>query len=320
MVSIGVGVMTAAGAVLLLLVGGATLMLYRGLKLRGEARATAAEATRLATLLHTAPALPLIERAASRGVGVALYLSEPAARLYKAVPGAPFPLPIGANGTSVPAHVAGVWRDYARQQGAVVISADDYVRITGDVQRSEAWMEFAPGASAAAVRAGFEARLPADLKGRVAIAEPATLRKQALALFDRSFAITYVLEAIAILIGLAGIAATISAQTIARIREFGMLRHIGMTGRQIVAMLACEGALLGAIGIAGGLALGVAISRILIHVINPQSFNWTMETQTPWGLLACVSGALIATAAGTAVLAGRRAVTRDAVRAVAEDW
>ena len=267
-----------------------------------------------------APALPLLERATERGPGIPLYLSEPAARLYKVEPGDPFPLPIGAAGTRVEAYVAGVWRDYARQQGAAVINAADYVRLTGDEQRSEAWLEFAPGARADVVRAAFEARLPPDLRGRVSIAEPGALRRQALTLFDRSFAITYVLEAIAILIGLAGVAATISAQTIARIREFGMLRHVGMTGRQIVAMLAWEGALLGLIGIAGGLAIGLAISQILIHVINPQSFNWTMETRMPFALLASVAGALVATAAGTAVLAGRRAVSRDAVRAVAEDW
>ncbi len=263
--------------------------------------------------------LPLIERARG-GTGIRLWLSEPAARLYEARPGDAFPLPIGRGGTRVPAHVAGIWRDYARQQGAIVIDAADYVRLTGDRSRSEASIEIDPGASASNVRTALWRALPAELKGRVAIAEPGTLRRQALSLFDRSFAITYVLEAIAILIGLAGIAATVSAQTIARIREFGMLRHIGMTGRQIVAMLAAEGALLGLIGIAAGCAVGVAISQILIHVINPQSFNWTMDTRVPWGVLAGVAGALIATAAGTAVLAGRRAVSRDAVRAVAEDW
>ena len=80
----------------------------------------------------------------------------------------------------------------------------------------------------------------------------AALRERALRLFDRSFAITYALEAIAILIGLAGVAATFSAQTMARIKEFGMMRHIGMGRREIVAMLAIEGALLGLIGMAAG--------------------------------------------------------------------
>lgn len=268
----------------------------------------------------TSPPLPLLERAGSPGRGIALWLSEPASLLYHVRPGAPFPLPIGRGGTRVEAYVAGVWRDYARQQGAAVIDTRDYVRVTGDLVRSEAAIALAPGASPAKVRRAFEARLGPEVAGRVAVAEPATLRKQALMLFDRSFAITYVLEAIAIVIGLAGVAATISAQTIARIREFGMLRHIGMTRAQIVAMLACEGALLGLIGIAAGIAVGLAISQILIHVINPQSFNWTMETKVPWTLMGSVAAALVATSAGTAVLAGRRAVSRDAVRAVAEDW
>ena len=181
-------------------------------------------------------------------------------------------------------------------------------------------MTFAPGASAARVRAGIEARLPAELRGRVDIAEPATLRREALRLFDRSFAITYVLEAIAILIGLTGVAATISAQTIARMKEFGMLRHIGMRPRAILAMLASEGVLLGLIGLAAGAVLGLGISQILIHVINPQSFNWTMETQLPWTLLMTVAVSLVAAAAGTAMLAGRRALSESAIRAVSEDW
>ena len=152
------------------------------------------------------------------------------------------------------------------------------------------------------------------------VAEPRALRDMALRLFDRSFAVTYALEAIAIVVGLAGVAATVSAQTLARTKEFGMLRHLGVTRRQIVAMLATEGALLGAVGGLAGIGLGLIMSQVLIHVVNPQSFHWTMETRLPWGLLAGVAAALVASAAGTALLAGRRAVSADAVRAVREDW
>ena len=81
-----------------------------------------------------------------------------------------------------------------------------------------------------------------------------------------------------------------------------------------------EGALLGLIGLAAGAVLGGGISQILIHVINPQSFNWTMKTQLPWGLLAVVGVALVTASAGTAMLAGRRALSHNAVRAVSEDW
>jgi putative ABC transport system permease protein len=266
------------------------------------------------------PALPLIEAAPRGGPGMPFFVSEPAARLYGLNAGDALALPIGRDGGEARGHVAGIWRDYARQQGAIAMDTRDYDRLTGDTVRSEAAVTLAPGARLGDVRDAFQAQLPAAVRGRVALAETATLRGQALALFDRSFAITYVLEAIAIVIGLAGVAATISAQTIARIREFGMLRHVGMTRGQIIAMLAWEGALLGLIGIAAGIAVGLAISQILIHVINPQSFNWTMATSVPWTLMAGVAGALVATSAGTAVLAGRRAVSRDAVRAVAEDW
>ncbi len=262
--------------------------------------------------------MPLIERAERPGRGIALWLSEPAARLYRKRVGDQMVLPIGTG--QAEGHVAGIWRDYARQQGAIEISSRDYVRLTGDRVRTEAAVTLAPGASAAAVRAAMVARLPTSLRGSIDFAEPATLRNEALKLFDRSFAITYVLEAIAILIGLAGVAATSSAQTIARLREFGMLRHVGMRRQAITAMLASEGALLGLIGLAAGAVLGLGISQILIHVINPQSFNWTMETQLPWSLLAVVGVALVAASAGTAMLAGRRALSHDAVRAVSEDW
>jgi putative ABC transport system permease protein len=264
--------------------------------------------------------LPVIKRAPRPGEGVALWLSEPAARLYRVQPGDTFTLPIGAGGGKVMGYVAGIWRDYARQQGAIVIDTRDYTAITGDAVRSEAAVELMPGASAAAARAAILALLPPDMAGRVNFAEPAALRERALRLFDRSFAITYALEAIAILIGLAGVAATVSAQTVARIKEFGMMRHVGMGRGQIIAMLALEGALLGLVGMAAGIAVGTALSQILIHVINPQSFNWTMTTRVPWALILGVAAALVATAAATAMIAGRQAVSRDAVRAVSEDW
>jgi putative ABC transport system permease protein len=123
-----------------------------------------------------------------------------------------------------------------------------------------------------------------------------------------------------VLVGLTGVAATLSAQTLARSREFGMLRHIGVRRRQVITMLVAEGALLGALGVVAGSLLGLAMSQVLIHVINPQSFHWTMETRLPWLLFVILSIALILAAAATAVLAGQRALSVDALRAVREDW
>ncbi|MGH6997510.1 MAG: ABC transporter permease, partial [Phenylobacterium sp.] len=262
---------------------------------------------------------PMIGRTALAPAGaMPVYVSEPAAWLYGWKVGEEIELPIG--GAMRPFFVTGVWRDYARQHGAVTLESHDYTALTGDRSRSEASVTLAPGADRKQVAQALEANAPARLAGRVAVAEPRAIRDMALRLFDRSFAVTYGLEAIAIVVGLAGVAATISAQTLARTKEFGMLRHLGVTRGQIVGMLATEGALLGAVGGLAGIGLGLVMSQVLIHVVNPQSFHWTMETKLPWALLASVGVALVASAAGTALLAGRRAVSSDAVRAVREDW
>ncbi|GGE12157.1 hypothetical protein GCM10011390_34160 [Aureimonas endophytica] len=262
--------------------------------------------------------LVLIDRAGTLpGDAVPVWVSEPAARLYGWRVGERIELPLGGSARFA---VAGIWRDYARQQGALVLRDADYTRLTGDATRDEAAVMLRPGTDAATAERDLVAALPAELRGTVSLARPATLRRFALDLFDRSFAVTYLLEAVAILVGLAGVAATMSSQTIARVREFGMLRHLGVEKRQILGMLGLEGALIGAVGAVAGVALGLALSQVLIHVINPQSFNWTMSTRLPFGTILAVTAALVAAAAGTAMLAGRRAVAPAAVLAVREDW
>jgi len=251
-----------------------------------------------------------------------VWVSEPAMRLYGYRAGEPIDLPIAARASEKPAKffVAGIWRDYGRQQGAITMDAADYTALTGDDTRSDGSVEMQPSAEAGQVIDGLRAALPRPLAERIQFALPGELRALSLQIFDRSFAVTYLLEAIAILVGLAGVAATFSAQTLARTKEFGMLRHLGVTRRQIIAMLLMEGALLGAVGVIAGIGLGLAMSQVLIHVVNPQSFNWTMETRLPLWLFASVTVALIGAAAATALLAGRRALSLDAVRAVREDW
>ncbi|WP_062114485.1 FtsX-like permease family protein [Aureimonas sp. AU40] len=247
-----------------------------------------------------------------------VYVSEPASRLYGWRLGDTIALPIGTGAERF--SVAGIWRDYARQAGAVILAEADYTSLTGDRTRDEAMVMLAPGADEAKVQADLRASLPEATRATVALSRPAELRRFALDLFDRSFAVTYILEGVAILVGLAGVAATVSAQTLARSREFGMLRHLGLTKGQILAMLAREGALLGLVGGVAGVLLGLALAQVLIHVINPQSFNWTMATLVPFGTIPAVVAALVLAAAGTAILAGRRATHQSAVLAVREDW
>jgi putative ABC transport system permease protein len=245
----------------------------------------------------------------------AAWISEAVADLYGFSVGSRIELPI--SGKNQPFVVMGVWRDYARQHGAIVIERETYAALSGDRRANDAGLWLKPGASAAEVEAALRA-LPG---GEVLdIAVPGEIRAASLAIFDRSFAVTYALEAVAVLVGLFGLSSSVGAIVLARRREFGMLRHLGMTRGQIGAMLAAEGGLLALLGVAVGLVLGGAIGLILIHVVNRQSFNWSMDLHLPYGLLICISVALVFLAAGTAWMSGREATGLGPVRAVKEDW
>jgi len=243
------------------------------------------------------------------------WVSEAMADLYGARPGGMLRLPL--RGKQREFRVAGVWRDYARAGGAVIVRRSDYIAMTGDRDAGDAAIWLAKGSSAAHVQESVR-KLPFGELLETSI--PSEIRNLTLKIFDRSFAVTYLLEAIAIVIGLFGVAATFSAQTLARSREFGMLRHVGVTRRQILAILALEGGALTTLGIVAGFALGWVISLVLVHVINPQSFHWTMQMHYPWPLLATVALALLLSAAATALAAGRQALSGGPIRAVREDW
>lgn len=244
-----------------------------------------------------------------------IWVSEAMVDLYGYRIGKRVSLPVG--GSPHDFIVAGIWRDYARQSGSIQMRLSDYRALTGDMDVNDAALWLQSGVTAAQAVEALQ-RLP--FGGALEFAEPKEIRALSLKIFDRSFAVTYLLEMVAIIIGLFGIAATFSAQTLARAKEFGMLRHIGVTRRQILAVLAAEGGLLAAIGIVAGFVLGWGISLILVFIVNPQSFHWTMQLHLPWGLLLAVAAILLMSAALTALVSGRYAVSGNAVRAVREDW
>ncbi|MGZ5261329.1 MAG: ABC transporter permease, partial [Burkholderiales bacterium] len=264
------------------------------------------------------PALPFegATRLASSHDPPPAWLSEVAADLLGVTTGALIDIPI-ANAKR-PFIVAGIWRDYARQNGAIAIERTRYIELTGDERANEAAVYLDP--SAAADEVSIRLRNAFGNAQGLEITSTRELKSTSLAIFDRTFAVTYVLEIAAVVIGLFGVSTSFSAQALARRREFGVLRHIGMTRREIASMLACEGLVVGGLGVLVGLALGWVISLILIHVINRQSFHWSMDMYLPWQALASIAAALVIAAAVTAVLSARRAMTGDVTRAVREDW
>lgn len=244
-----------------------------------------------------------------------VWVSEVAAGLHGWRVGDTLELPLA--GRPIRFVVAGIWRDYARTQGAIVVERRVYAELTGDEKANDAALWLAPGASMEEVRRSAGKTLP---EGSVEAMLPGELRRISLALFDRTFAATYALEAVAVAVGLAGLSASFAALVLARRREFGALRHLGLKRREIGAMLAIQGALLAGVALLVGMALGWVVSLILIHVVNRQSFHWSMDLFIPWSGLAGFALAVLALAALTALASGRQAMRREAVLAVKEDW
>ena len=246
---------------------------------------------------------------------IPIWVSEAIVDLYGYTLGKRVTLPIGVSTTNFV--VAGVWRDYGRQFGAIQMQLTDYQTLSGDQKVNDAALWLQTDVAPAQVIASLK-RLP--FGSALEFSKPDQIRALSLNIFDRSFMVTYLLEAVAIVIGLLGVAASFSAQTLARTKEFGILRHIGVTRRQILGMLAVEGGLLTGLGIVLGFVLGWCISLILVFIVNPQSFHWTMQLSLPWKGLIAVSLVLLVSAALTALVSGRHAVLGNAIRAVREDW
>jgi putative ABC transport system permease protein len=276
--------------------------------------------------------LPLVSEALAVPAGhIGIYVSEAMVDLHEARLGTVFtplskvfkPLAISGNDVLAPFFVAGVWRDYARQTGAITIDQQVFEQLTGDrrVNDLALWLD-QPDASDPVQQ---EIRDMADRSGPgsgqlLEFGTSRQIRALSLKIFDRSFAVTYWLQAVAIGIGLFGIAASFSAQVLSRRKEFGLLSHLGLTRPQILGVVAAEGAAWTLIGAVAGLALGLAVSVVLVDIVNPQSFHWTMDLLIPWLHLLLLCGAVMLAGTMTAWLAGRAAAGHDAVLAVKEDW
>ena len=288
--------------------------------------------------------LPLVGNALPVPPGrIGVYISEAVVDLYGVEPGMEWPAlskafsPLTLEPQAQPAlfYIAGVWRDYARQSGAVAMDRAVWLRLTGDARASDLALWPREGTDIAGLQQAIRALATAQAGGPapagrgaqprstgtlVEFVSAGDIRARSLTLFDRSFAVTYWLQAVAIGIGLFGVAASFSAQVLARRKEFGLLAHLGLTRRQILTVVAGEGAAWTAVGAVAGVLLGLAVSVVLVYVVNPQSFHWTMDLSVPGGRLLALCAAVVASGTATAWLAGRAAATRDAVMAVREDW
>jgi putative ABC transport system permease protein len=193
--------------------------------------------------------------------------------------------------------IADVYYDYSSERGSILMDRNTMLRYLPNPAPSNLAIYVSPPAQLDVVRAEIE-RISAG--HRVLVFSNRDLRAEAIRIFDRTFAITYALEAVAVIVAVMGIAGALLALVIDRRRELGLLQFLGAATGQVRKLILFEASLLGLLANLAGVALGFALSLILIYVINKQSFGWTIRFHWPVEILL---GALTVVYAAT-VLAG----------------
>jgi putative ABC transport system permease protein len=256
------------------------------------------------SLLFKAPADG--REALRRAIGTdSVVVSEAFANRYGSRPGDTLRLrtPVGER----PFAVAAVYYDYAVDRGVVVMDRPTFVKYFGDLTPSGIAAYLREGADPETVRAEILASL--DEGHQAFIYTNRDLRSEVLRVFDSTFVITYALEIIAVVVAMLGVGATLLTLVLERRRELALLRLIGAARRQVQRVVVIEAALIGAASQAIGLVVGLAISMVLVYVINVQSFGWTIQFRVPVLFLLQVSVLVVVATAIAGVYPARRAAT-----------
>jgi putative ABC transport system permease protein len=246
--------------------------------------------------------------------GAAL-VSEPLARKEGLAPGGTLTLRGPRGQVAFP--IAGVYRDYGAEGGAALVDLRSFARAFGEGPPSNAALRLAPGADPERA----VARLRADLRGEpLLVRSNRTLRAEVLAIFEQTFAVTRLLQAMGLVIAAAGV--TLSLLVLARERrgELALYRALGASRRQLARLFLGRGLAIGAAGLVLGAAGGAALALVLVRIVNPAFFGWTLGVHVPWARLAAQVLAILAAAAAAslypAVVASRtpaQELSRDAL-------
>ncbi|MDP3720296.1 MAG: FtsX-like permease family protein [Acidobacteriota bacterium] len=201
--------------------------------------------------------------------------------------------------------VAAVYYDYSNDRGVVIMDVGTFRRYFGDLAPSGLAAFLEEGADPDVVRQEILASM--DEGHRAFVFTNRTLRNEVLRIFDSTFAITYALELIAIIVAMLGVAGTLLTLVLERRRELSLLRLTGADRKQVRKMVIIEAALIGAVSQGIGLTMGLALSLVLIYVINVQSFGWTIQFHLPTAFLIQSSIAVVVATAIAGVYPARRA-------------
>lgn len=192
------------------------------------------------------------------------------------------------------ARIRAVYYDYSSDAGMVLVHRPWFETRWGDDRLESIAVYLPEGMSLAEGREHVNAALGEGVE--LSVFSNRDLRDSVLEVFDNTFAITYALRLVAILVSLLAVGGGMAALVVERRRELAILRAVGGSRRQLMGRIYAESAMIGGIGWAIGSVLGVLLSLVLTFVVNKYSFGWTLALKLPWGQIA-LSGVLMVSAA-----------------------
>jgi putative ABC transport system permease protein len=180
--------------------------------------------------------------------------------------------------------VVGVFRDYSRSHGLVVVDRSDFLRFFPNQGPDDVALYLPPEVDAAAARE----RILESLRGRFLVEALLNreLKGAVLDAFERTFAITTAMYLVAAVVAVVAVAAVLFTLVGERRRELATVRVVGGSRSQLMAMVVTEAGLLGVGAAAAGTVAGLVVGVILVKVVNLQSFGWSLELVLPWSSLA----------------------------------
>jgi putative ABC transport system permease protein len=194
---------------------------------------------------------------------------------------------------AVEATVAGVYRDYGSERGALLADLSLFARLFGEGPVQNVALYLAPGVDPE----DTVARIRRELSDQALLARSnRTLREEVFAIFEQTFAVTRLLQGMGLLIATVGIALSLLVVARERAAETALLRALGATRGQVFSAFLGRGLGVGALGLVLGLSGGAGLAIVLVRAVNPAWFGWTIGLHLPAGALLGQS-ALIAVAA-----------------------
>lgn len=201
--------------------------------------------------------------------------------------------------------IAGIFYDYTRDEGVVYLSQRSFVQFWHDDRVNGVAVYLKNAGSGEAVTEAFRQQFSRD--GQFRIHSNGSLRTRIFEIFDQTFAVTYVLRTIAIVVAITGIFLSLTILIAERSRELAIVRAIGGSRGQIRRLLLWETALLGVLAAVIGVASGLCLALVLTGVINRAFFGWTIQLAFPWLSLALTPFWIFAAAVLAGVLPAWRA-------------